>query len=452
MTPETRYARTTDGTHVAYQVHGEGPVDILVLRAWHSNLDHEWQEPVLAGILRRLASLGRVIRLDRRGTGLSDRFDPASPPTLEHRIDDIRATLDAADAQRVVAVGLAHGGALCAFFAATFPERTAGLVLWSPPPSMIGRAMPAAYDARRDGLERGWGTDDAARETVRVVAPSRIHDTAFVEWVRDDARLGGSASELTAQWSLVADTSVDGILSSIHVPALVLWRSGAATVAPIVASKIPDATAIELPGNDHMFISGDWRAPLAEIERFVERVSALPSETDRVLVTVVFTDIVGSTERAAQLGDRAWRELVDRHHRVVRRELARYRGREIDTAGDGFFAAFDAPARAIRCAIAIRTAVGRLGLELRIGIHAGECERVDGGLRGVAVHAGARIAGVAGPGDILVSRTVRDLVAGSGLQLADAGPYELKGLTEPWQLHRVMESAGNPDQTIGNSD
>jgi class 3 adenylate cyclase len=201
-----------------------------------------------------------------------------------------------------------------------------------------------------------------------------------------------------------------------------------------------------------MFISGDWRAPLAEIERFVERVSALPSETDRVLVTVVFTDIVGSTERAAQLGDRAWRELVDRHHRVVRRELARYRGREIDTAGDGFFAAFDAPARAIRCAIAIRTAVGRLGLELRIGIHAGECERVDGGLRGVAVHAGARIAGVAGPGDILVSRTVRDLVAGSGLQLADAGPYELKGLTEPWQLHRVMESAGNPDQTIGNSD
>jgi class 3 adenylate cyclase len=440
MTPETRFARTTDGTHVAYQVHGDGPIDLLVLRAWHSNLEHEWLEPVLAGILRRLGSVGRVIRLDRRGTGQSDRFDLASPPTLEHRIDDIRATLDAAGSERVVLLGLAHAGALCSFFAATYPERTAGLVLWSSPPSMLGQVLPRAFDAYRDSLRQGWASEDSARETVRVAGPSRLEDEPFVDWIREDARLSGSAEELAAQWDLVRETNIEGILSSIHVPTLVMWRSGSPTVAPQVAERISGSATVEFPGADHMLIAGDWRTPLGEIERFAESVAGVEPETDRVLATVVFTDLVGATQRATALGDRAWRELLERHHAAVRRELARHRGREVDTAGDGFFAAFDSPARAIRCAVAIRSGIGDLGLDVRIGLHAGECERVGTGLRGVAVHVGARIGALASAGEILVSSTVRDLVAGSGIAFEDAGTHELKGVSEAWVLHRVASA------------
>jgi class 3 adenylate cyclase/alpha-beta hydrolase superfamily lysophospholipase len=445
MTPETRFARTADGTHVAYQVHGDGPVDLLVLRAWHSNLEHEWLEPVLAGLLRRLGSVGRVIRLDRRGTGLSDRFDLATRPTLEHRIDDVRATLDAVDSERVVLIGLAHAGALCAFFAATYPERTAGLVLWSSPPSMLGQVQPRAFDGYRDSLRQGWASEDSARETVRVAGPSRLDDEAFVDWVREDARLSGTADELAAQWDLVRETNVEGILSSIHVPTLVMWRSDAPTVAPQVADQISGAAAIELPGGDHMLIAGDWKTPLSEIERFVEAVTGMEPETDRVLATIVFTDLVGSTQRAAEVGDRAWRDLLERHHAIVRRELARHRGREIDTAGDGFFAAFDSPARAIRCAVAIRSWIVDLGLDVRIGLHAGECERVGQGLRGVAVHVGARIGATANADEILVSSTIRDLVAGSGIAFEDAGRHELKGVQESWQLYRVTSADTNPD-------
>jgi class 3 adenylate cyclase len=437
MTPETRYARTADGTHVAYQVHGDGPTDMLVLRAWNTNLEHEWKEPVLAGVLRRLGSVGRVIRLDRRGTGLSDRFDPTTPPTLEHRIDDIRATLDAVGSERVVMIGLAHGGALCSYFAATYPERTVGLVLWSSPPSMLGRVNPDTYDALRDGIRYGWGTIESARETIRTVGPSRADDEALVEWVRNEQLVSGTAEEAIAQWALVLETNVSGILDSIHVPTLVMWRANAWSVGQDIAARISRAAAIELPGDDHMFISGDWRTPLHEIERFVETLADVEPDADRVLATIMFSDLVASTERAAAVGDRAWRDLVDRHHSAVRRELARHRGREIDTAGDGFFAAFDAPARAIRCAVAVGAAIRDLGLEVRVGIHAGECERAGTGLRGVAVHIGARIGATAGPGDVLVSSTVRDLVAGSGIGFEDAGRQSLKGVPEEWQLYRV---------------
>jgi class 3 adenylate cyclase len=420
-------------------VHGEGPVDVLVMRAWHSNLDHEWREPVLAGILSRLGSVGRVIRLDRRGTGMSDRFDLATPPTLEHRIDDIRATLDAVGSDRVVVIGLAHAGALCCFFAATYPERTAALVLWSSPPSMLGQVLPQAFDAYRDSLRQGWASDEAARETAQVAGLSRATDEAFVDWLREDARLSGSAEELATQWELVRETNVEGILSSIHVPTLVLWRSEAPTVAAEVAARIPGAERVELPGRDHMLIAGDWRTPLAEIERFVESRAGIEQATDRVLATVVFTDLVGATHRAAELGDRSWRELLERHHTVVRTELARHRGREIDTAGDGFFAAFDSPARAIRCAVSIRSAITHLNLDVRIGLHAGECERVGNGLRGVAVHIGARISALADSGEILVSSTVRDLVAGSGIRFENAGSHALKGLPDRWLVYRVVD-------------
>ncbi len=446
MTPETRYARAADGTHVAYQVHGEGPIDLLVLRAWYSNLDHEWQEPILAGIYRRLGSLGRVVRLDRRGTGSSDRLDLTALPTLEHRLDDMRAVLDAVRSERVVLVGLAHGAALCSVFAATYPERTAGLVLWSPTWVLVGRAEPALIRKYADQLAARWGTEEHAREIVAGAAPSRIGDAALVEWIRIDQLESGSAADAKAQWELVAATNIDAVLPGIHVPTAVLWRAGAPNAAPHFAERIPGASAVELPGDDHVLISTDWSPALIEIEQFIEAIDDTTPDENRVLATVLFTDIVGSTERAAALGDRAWREVVDAHHAAVRRQLARHRGREIDTAGDGFFVAFDAPARAIRCAVAVRDALSELGLPVRIGIHAGECERVGAGLRGLAVNIGARISGLAGASEILVSSTIRDLVAGSGIQFSDAGRHELKGVPDPWNVYRVAATEPAPTE------
>jgi class 3 adenylate cyclase len=434
---ETRYARAGDGTHVAYQVNGAGPVDIIVLRAWHSNLEHEWSDPVLAGIYRRLGSVGRVVRLDRRGTGLSDRISPASLPTLEHRIDDLRAVLDAVSSERVVLVGLAHGAAVCAVFAATYPERTAGLVLWSPPFMTVGQDDEVTSRQYLDNIESVWATEAHARRIVQIAAPSRASDEAFVKWIRLDQALSGSAADGRIQWELAASTNVDGILESIPVPTLVLWRAGSPFAGPYIAGRVPGAVGVELPGDDHVFISGDWRPGLTEMERFIERVAGLELESDRVLATVMFTDLVGSTERVVALGDAAWREVVDRHHAIVRRELAAHRGREIDTAGDGFFAEFDAPARAIRCAVTIRSGLTAIGLGVRIGLHVGECERVGDGLRGLAVNVGARIASLAASGQILTSRTVRDLVAGSEIEFVDAGRHQLKGIPEPWHLYSI---------------
>ena len=440
MTPETRYARTTDRTHVAYKVSGEGPIDILVMRAWASNLENEWRDPVLAGILRRLGAIGRVVHLDRRGTGQSDRIDPASPPTLEQRIDDMRAVLDAIGSERVVLLGLAHSSALCSVFAATYPERTSGLIAWSPPWTLVGRDDPALTARSAEMIRAGWGTLEHAKAIVRAAAPSRVGDEAFAEWIRQDQVESGSAEEAVAQWQMVTDTNVDDILPGVHVPTLVLWRAGSELASRHFAHRIPGAAAVELPGEDHAFISGDWRPALAEMEAFIERVAGLEVDSDRVLATVLFSDIVGSTQVADSLGDQGWRALLERHHALVRRELARHRGREVDTAGDGFFAAFDGPARAIRCASSIRDAVAGLDLQVRIGLHAGECERAGAALRGVAVHVGARIQSLAASGEILASSTVRDLVAGSGIGFEDAGVHHLKGVPEPWQVYRVVNT------------
>ena len=437
MTPETRYARTTDRTHVAYKVSGDGPIDILFMRAWSSNTENDWRDPVLSGVLRRLGSIGRVVHLDRRGTGLSDRIEVGSTPTLEQRVDDMRAVFDAIGSERVVLVGLAHASALCSVFAATYPERTAGLIAWSPPWNMVGRDQDALIAGYEDEIRAEWGTIEHARKIVRAVAPSRIEDADFAEWLRLDQLASGTVEEAIAQWRMVAETNVDDILPSVHVPTLVLWRSGSELASRHFAARIAGASAVQLPGEDHAFISGDWRTPLAEMESFIEGVADLEIESNRVLATVMFTDIVGSTDRAASLGDRAWRDVLERHHSIVRRELARHRGREIDTAGDGFFAAFDGTARAIRCAAALRDGLAALDLEVRVGLHAGECERVGTALRGVAVHVGARIGASAEASEILASSTVRDLVAGSGIAFEDAGERKLKGVPEPWQLYRV---------------
>jgi class 3 adenylate cyclase len=437
MPSETRYARTADRTHVAYQVHGEGPVDILVMRAWHSNLENEFGDPILRGILGRLAGIGRVVLLDRRGTGLSDRLDPDRRPTLEARVDDMRAVLDAIGSERVVLLALAHASALCSVFAATYPERTAGLIAWSPPWTLVGRSDPALVEGWAERVRTAWATTELAEEIVESAVPSRVGDAAFVEWIRRDQELTGPAEDAVAQWRMVTDTNVDDVLPGIHVPTLVLWRQGSPGASEYVADRIPGAEAVKLAGEDHAFISTDWRPALATMESFIERVAGLELESNRILATVAFTDIVGSTRLAEELGDRAWRDLVERHHELVRRELARHRGRLVDTAGDGVFAAFDGPARAIRAADAIRDAVRTLDLDLRIGLHAGECERAGTALRGMAVHVGARISAAAEAGEILVSSTVRDLVAGSGIGFEDAGRRELKGVPEAWQLYRV---------------
>lgn len=444
MTPETRYARTADGTHVAYQVYGDGPIDILVMRGWHSNLDNEWADPVVAGIYLRLGSIGRVVRLDRRGTGLSDRIDPGTLPTLEDRIDDIRAVMTATGSERIALVGLGPGGAVCAAFAAMRPERARGLVLWAPTTAVAGpdprwATSDEEFAAFLERQRTGWGTTDEARTRAIEGMPSRAGDPEFVEWLRRDMLLSGTAGEAVAQARLYRETDLRDLLPTIHVPTLVAWRAGtgAGPAARYVAASIPTSITAELPGDDFALIGGDWRAGLRVIEEFIQGLVDAEPDSDRVLATIVFTDVVGSTNTAVALGDRAWRELMDRHHAVVRRALAGHRGREIDTAGDGFFAAFDGPARAIRCATAMRAAVRELGLELRVGIHAGECERAGSGLRGVAVHVGARIGASAMPGEILVSRTVRDLVAGSGIAFEDAGTHDLKGVPDAWELYRV---------------
>jgi class 3 adenylate cyclase len=407
------------------------------MRAWHSHLEHEWEEPILAGIFRRLGSLGRLIRLDRRGTSLSDRFDPSELPTLEARGDDIRAVLDAVGSDRVVAIGLAHGGALCSYFAATYPERTAGLVLYGPVPQMFGREAPVDLASTRREFLASWGTDEGAQAVVEFAMPSRADDRGLAAWIRDEERLAGTAEEGFAQWELTVRTNVSGILPSIHVPALVVWREDSPWPASFLSELLPRATLVPVPGRDHALLSGDWRAPLAAFETFIDSLGEADPEPDRVLATVMFTDIVSSTEHAARLGDREWAALLERHHVIVRQQLARHRGREIDTAGDGFFASFDGPARAIRCAVSIRDAVAELGVAVRIGLHSGECERIDGGLRGVAVHLGARIGASAAPGEVLVSSTVHDLVAGSGIAFEDVGTRELKGVPEAWRLYRV---------------
>ena len=314
----------------------------------------------------------------------------------------------------------------------------------------MGRDEHALVSGYAERIRTQWGTIEHAEDIVRAVAPSRLGDHDFIEWIQRDQLDSGTADDAVAQWRMVAETNVDDILPSVHVPTLVLWRTGSELASRHFAGRIPGATAVELPGDDHAFISGDWGCALSHMEAFIERVADLEIESDRVLATVLFSDIVGSTTMADTLGDHGWHELLERHHGLVRRELARHRGREVDTAGDGFFAAFDGPARAIRCAERMRDGLRPLGLEVRIGLHAGECERAGQALRGVAVHVGARIGALANGGEILASSTVRDLVAGSGIGFADAGVHQLKGVPEPWHLYRIVGVA-NPDPSIGDS-
>jgi class 3 adenylate cyclase len=437
--PDTRYARSGD-VSIAYQVLGQGPLDLVLVPGMISNVDFDWHEPRLAAFRRRLARSARSIVFDKRGTGLSDHV--RGVPTLEERMDDVRAVMDAAGSERAVVFGMSEGGAMAVLFGATYPERTAGVILYGAYPE--SRTSPERIERWLEEIPRRWGTVDYAAEDLRLFAPSVARDPELCRFWASWIRFSATPAAVADLVRMNAEIDIRHVLPTLRVPTLVLHRTGD-RVVPVesgrrVAELIPRARLVELPGSDHYPYFDDVDGFFREVDGFV-RGLAEEADFDRVLATVLFTDIVGSTERAADLGDRAWRELLDSHHAVVRAHLGRFRGREIDTAGDGFFAAFDGPARAVRCARAVVDAVGELGLEVRAGVHTGECEVAGEALRGIAVHVGARVAAQAAPGEVMVSNTVRDLVAGSGLVFEDRGETELKGVPGPWHLYSLADTA-----------
>ena len=442
MVPETRYAESGD-VHVAYQVIGEGRPDlILVPEFWHA-IEAQWDHPALGDFLLRLSSFGRLISFDQRGTGVSDPLPRDEVPSLEQWLDDISCVMEEVGSNQAVLVGMGGGGSLSMLFAATYPERTSGLVLVNSFPRLSqapdyewGRA-PAVEDEVLHVMRTGWGRG----VLLDVVAPSKVGDESFRQWWARYQRLGSSPNTIVRMRRMLDDFDIRDVLPSIRVPTLVLHRAGNTFVrvehGRYLAEHIPGARYVEVPGRDYFAFLGNADTFVDEIGRFVKGLERAP-EGDRVLATVMFTDIVESTRRASELGDRPWSELLERHHAAVRRELKRFRGHEVDTAGDGFFATFEGPARAVRCALTVRDAVRPLGLEIRAGLHTGEVEISDRAVRGLAVHIGQRVLAQAEPGEVLVSSTVRDLTAGSGLAFSDRGAHSLKGVSDEWRLFEVL--------------
>jgi class 3 adenylate cyclase/pimeloyl-ACP methyl ester carboxylesterase len=444
--PETRYARSGD-VSIAYQVLGEGAFDVVLVPGAVSHLELSWQVEGMAAFYRDLASLGRLIRFDKRGTGMSDRVSGA--PTLETRMDDVRAVMDAVGSERAALIGSSEGGPMSVLFAATYPQRAWALVLCGAAPRALWApdypqgSTAEDYRAYIERVERTWGTPEQGARLAERLAPSASdEDKRALATLFRQAASPGAALAL-AQMNMNID--VRHVLPAIRVPTLVLNRTGddpdIVGGSRYLAEHIPGARHVELPGSDHAIFAGDTGPFLEEIRRFLHDAwdarAAEEAEPERVLSTVLFTDIVGSTAKAVELGDASWRKLLEAHHGVIRRHLTRHRGRELDTAGDGFFASFDGPARAIRCARAITSDVRELGVEVRAGLHTGECELMNGKVGGIAVHIGARVAAEAGPGEVMVSSTVKDLVAGSGIEFEERGAAELKGVPGEWRLFAV---------------
>jgi pimeloyl-ACP methyl ester carboxylesterase len=441
MQPDTRYARS-GGVNIAYQVLGEGPRDLVFVPGWVSNIEIFWEEPALARFLTRLASFSRLILFDKRGTGLSDRV--ADMPILEVRMDDVRAVMDTVGSEQAALFGTSEGGPMCALFSATYPARTSALIMHG---SYSRRTRAPDYPfGPTDDENRAW-IDQMQREWGGPVgldarAPSMAGDKRFREWWARLLRMSASPAAVTALATMNAEIDIRHILPTIRVPTLILHSVHDRAIdiggSRYIADRIPQARLVQLPGPDHLAFLSDADTILGEIEEFLTGVRH-SFEPDRVLATVLFTDIVGATEEAASLGDRRWHDLLDSHHGLVRRELTRFRGREINTAGDGFFAAFDGPARAIRCACAISDGVQSLGIKVRAGLHTGECEVMGEEIGGMVVHIGARIAALAATSEVLVSSTVKDLVAGSGLRFRDHGTKSLKGVPGEWRLYSVSQ-------------
>jgi DNA-binding SARP family transcriptional activator/pimeloyl-ACP methyl ester carboxylesterase len=437
---EVSYARSGD-VRIAYQVVGDGPVDLVLVHGWVCTFQPGWEYPKLAAFYRRLASMGRLILFDKRGTGLSDRVSPERLPDLETRMDDVRAVLDAVGSRRAVILGFSEGGSMSTLFAATHPERTLALVLVGTFPRMmyapdypIGHREDA-YRKRFAGLDEDDWAPSVTKEWLGRVGPDLLQDEAAVRWYVSYVMRSASPGAVAALWRMNQEIDIRDVLPTIAVPTLVAYRAqeyfGERT--RFMGERIPGARVVELPGNDHLPWEGDRERLLDEVERFLSGVQT-DVEPDRVLATLLFTDIVGSTAKAVELGDRAWQDLLTKHDGLVRAQVSRFRGREVDMAGDGIFATFDGPARAVRCAAAIADGLKTLGLEVRAGVHTGEIEQANGSVRGIAVHIAARIAASAGAGEVLVSSTVKDLVAGSGIVFEERGEHELQGVPDAWRL------------------
>jgi class 3 adenylate cyclase len=434
----TRFARS-GGAGIAYQIVGQGPIDLLLVPGFPSHVELAWENPRVARFYRRLASIGRLVIMDKRGIGLSDRVPPAEVPGLEQRADDVRAVLDAAGVERATLIGASDGGPLAALFAATYPQRTDRLVLintyarrlrtdtypWGP--------TAQEWSSFQRECEERWGDP----LFVEVLAPDHVHDAEFTEWWARFMRQSISLQAAVAYLAMNAGVDIRAVLPAIHVPTLVVHRTGD-RINPVaggrfIASRIPGARLAELPGDDHHPWLGDSAMLLDEIAQFVTGERPAP-EPDRVLATLLFTDIVTSTEMAARLGDREWSALLEAHRDIVRHELKRFAGQEIGTTGDGFLAIFDGPARAVRCAIAVIERLEGLGIRIRAGVHTSEVELAGQDVAGVGVHIAARIMALAEPGEVLVSSVVRDLALGSGLDFVERGRHTLKGIDGEWAL------------------
>ena len=444
MAHQTRYAKSGD-VSIAYQVIGDGGIDLVVVPGYISNVEIAWENPAIVRLVDQLTKFARVIIFDKRGTGMSDPVEDV--PTLEQRMDDVRAVMDAAGSQRAALLGFSEGGPMCILFAATYPERTNALVLsgamarstWAPDYPWATPAQ-ALIESAQEFMMPGWGTGDS----LDTFAPSLADDRKIREWWGRMERVGASPSMVGKLFMMFLETDVREVLPLVQAPTLVMHRHGDRVVnvraGQYLADKIKGARFLELPGRDHMGWGGSVENFAGEIEEFLTGARAKPAEEfDRVLATVLFTDIVGSTEKAAELGDRRWRELLLDYYAMIRHELVRFRGREVKTTGDGFLASFDGPARAIACAQSIVTGGKALGLELRTGLHTGECEVLGDDVGGIAVHTGARIMALAEPGEVLVSSTVKDLVAGSRIGFADRETHTLKGVPGEWRLFAVLD-------------
>ena len=434
-----RYAKSGD-LHIAYAVEGDGPIDLVWIPPWVSQVEYLWAEPSLERVMARLTQFARVITFDRRGSGLSDPLFGA--PTLEDQMDDVLAVMDAAGSDSAAICGTLEGGPMAALFAATHPDRTDALIMYA----TFARATWAPdYDWAWPAEERDWHMEESVRRwgeglIAASVAPSQSGDPAFMEWAGRLERLAASPSTIRRIFKLIGEFDVRDVLPSIRVPTLVMHRSGDSFIkvehSRYIASKVPGARYVELEGDENMFSLGDWEALIGEVEEFLTGTRH-EREPDRMLATVLFTDICESTQRAAEMGDRGWRFLLERHDALFRQALERHRGREVKRTGDGFLATFDGPARAIRCAASIAEAMGSLGLQIRAGLHTGELEVMDGDLGGLAVHIASRVMGAAAPNEVLVSGTVKDLVVGSGIDFEDRGERELRGVPGEWRLYAV---------------
>lgn len=446
MKPDISYARNGD-VALAYQILGDGPNDLLLLIGYLSNLEYAWEYPSMAAFLTRLRHGRRLILMDRRGSGLSDPFPPNQAPPLETLTDDVRAVLDAAGSARTALLGVWDGCLVATLFAATYPDRVTSLMLFSGNPhgtldeETSWGWTPEQWDEWLGTIRQGWGTRAWVVANARWQAPSLMDDPEELDrWIAF-SRLSGSPSSAEAVLRLESETDIRPILPTVRVPTLVLSRSGD-QAQPIeggryLAEKIPNARFVELPGDDALPWIGDVGSLFTAIESFLAERSHPAASFERRLATVLFTDIVASTERSRSLGDGVWKRMLEQHNAILRRGIQRHGGREIGTWGDGFFATFEGPAAATRCAVAAATEVRALGLELRAGVHTGEVETIDAEIGGIGVTIGARIAALAGPSEVLVSSTVKDLTAGSQLVFEDAGEHGLKGLPDRWRLYRV---------------